>query len=189
MFLFHEAQDVGLQRVAGSAGSVGNHLDKIPDLKKRLKSRETGSYIWKSLWTWNLLVISICVIWFKHEETESFLEVVWGLEPTWSPKQSLSYKTESGTPTDVVTDLFFFAFFFLREGGTTTFLISYRTIRRWVKLVQIAVSKVVGSGRMRCFYLLFTSAFSRRPLSPIRDNAQQTRRDLSFPVSNCKPSC
>lgn len=83
----------------------------------------------------------------------------------------------------------FFCVFFLREGGTTTFLISYRTIRRWVKLVQIAVSKVVGSGRMRCFYLLFTSAFSRRPLSPIRDNAQQTRRDLSFPVSNCKPSC
>lgn len=42
MFLFCNAQYLGFQRVSSSAGSVFSHLDKTPDLKRRLKSRVTG---------------------------------------------------------------------------------------------------------------------------------------------------
>lgn len=179
MFLFHKAQDLGLQRVSASAGSVVSHLDKTPDLKRRLKSRETGSFIWEGLWTWNLLVIYICVIWYKYEETESFMEAVWGLEHTRSPEQSLYIYHRVWHP-DGHCYWSVFVFFLREEEGTTTFFIIHRTIRREAKLARITVSKTVGFDRMSYFFLLFISPFSRRPLSPIRDVRQRTTNTARF---------
>lgn len=171
MILFRKAQYLGFQRVSGS--------DKTPDLKRRLKSRETGSYIWKGLWTWNLLIIYICVIWYKYKETESFMEAVW----VWITGTITVYIPQSLTPRWTLLLICFFVCFFLcEEEGATTFLISHRTIRRELKLARIPVTKTVGSDGMSYFFLLFISPFSRRLLSPIRDVQQRTTNAARFVI-------